>query len=84
MEPTISSGDLLLVDVSVRSVTVDGVYVFEGRDEAFVRRASYRIDGSYVLSTDNPGTRTVDAVDGPKQAPVAGRVIWAWSGKRLF
>ena len=53
MQPTIQSGDLLLVDTSDRTCSSFGVYVLEIRGERLVKRVQRKLDGSLVLISDN-------------------------------
>lgn len=83
MEPTFSSGDILLVDTASQSVKIDGVYVLEAHDRIFVKRVRQRMDGTFEISSDNPTHKTVDTLNGEHAVTVKGRVVWAWNGKRL-
>lgn len=55
MEPTFSSGDVLLVDTGVVDHKIDGIYVLEAHGRLFVKRVRQRMDGSFEVSSDNPG-----------------------------
>lgn len=81
MEPTISDGDALLVDLTEWSPGVDGVYVLRHGDGVLVKR----------LAVDPPRRRVAIGGDNPAYPPMnpapladldlVGRVIWI--GRRL-
>lgn len=77
MEPTIRSGDVLLVDTSKDRVEDNGIYVVVSGGYVLVKRIHPRRDGSLMLISDNqtypPEEVPVDDVDG---FHVAGRVMW--------
>lgn len=81
MEPTISAGDTLLADSSVRQIAGDGVYVLSANSRVFVRRVRQRLDGSHEVSSDNPTQKTTETLSEGVQ--VLGRVLWSWHGKSL-
>ena len=83
MEPTFSSGDVLLVDTGVGDVKIDGVYVLRAHDRLFIKRVRQRMDGHFEISSDNPTHRTVDVLNGDHEVAVVGRVLWAWNGRKL-
>lgn len=84
MAPTIRDGDLLIVDTSDRKWTRDGIYVIGVEDDLWVKRVDRRIDGSLVLSSDNPehkhGTETIERAH-VSTIRFIGRVVWS-GGKR--
>jgi phage repressor protein C with HTH and peptisase S24 domain len=83
MAPTFRSGDILLVDNSVRAVRVDGVYVLRAHDRLFVKRVRQRIDGQFEISSDNPNVKTIDVLGGSHPVEVLGRVVFTWTGVAL-
>lgn len=83
MEPTFSSGDILLVDSGVREVKIDGIYVLSAHARLFVKRVRQRIDGKFEISSDNPTHKTVDVLNGDHNVQVIGRVLWVWGGHKL-
>lgn len=83
MEPTFSSGDILLVDTGVREVTIDGVYVLTAHGRLFVKRVRQRLDGKFEVSSDNPTHKTVDVLTGSQKVAVIGRVLWVWNGHKM-
>lgn len=84
MEPTLRSGDVLLVDTSAISVDTDGLYVLRAHGRLFVKRVRQRLDGRFEISSDNPAHRTVDVLDGGHDVEVLGRVVWFWNGHRVM
>lgn len=83
MKGTFNDGDILLVDTGVRIIDIDGVYVLRAHDRLFVKRVRQRWDGKYEISSDNPGIKTSDVLDGREELDVRGRVLWAWNGQKL-
>lgn len=83
MKGTFNDGDILLVDTGIRIVDIDGVYVLNAHDRMFIKRVRQRWDGQYEISSDNPGIKTTDLLDGREQLNVLGRVVWAWNGQKL-
>jgi phage repressor protein C with HTH and peptisase S24 domain len=53
MEPTIRSGDLLLVDRSKSQVKGEGIYLINLDDGLMVKRVEWILDGSVVICGDN-------------------------------
>jgi transcriptional regulator with XRE-family HTH domain len=55
MAPTISRGDLVIIDTTVQSVVADGVYAFAAGEGVIVKRASGNpLRGTVTISSDNP------------------------------
>lgn len=86
MSPTYDSGDLLLVDTGVKNITSDLIYVFSYKDATYVKR----IFVNPVASTINVKSDNKNAGDWPAipmsdidDFTIHGRVIYAWSGKKL-
>jgi phage repressor protein C with HTH and peptisase S24 domain len=77
MEPTIRSGDVLLIDTSKNTVEDNGIYVVFSNGYVLVKRIHPRRDGSIMLISDN---QAYPAEDVPAQEAsdfrVAGRVMW--------
>jgi phage repressor protein C with HTH and peptisase S24 domain len=78
MVPTISDGDVILVDTSEDRVRGSAIYVVRAGDEAIVKRIELNLDGSLVVKSDNPTyerwTLRGDQLD---QVRVLGKVVWA-------
>ncbi len=81
MEPTLSNGDLILIDTSIGSVDDSGVYVLRFDGKLKVKRLHSKADSVDILS-DNPRypTETLrgDLLQGLN---VVGRVVWC--GRRM-
>lgn len=81
MEPTLSNGDLILIDTTIGSVDDSGVYVLRFDGKLKVKRLHSKADSVDILS-DNPRypTETLrgDLLQGLN---VVGRVVWC--GRRM-
>ena len=53
MEPTLRSGDPILIDKSINAVIADGIYVLRVDDVVHVKRVQKKIDGSIKIISDN-------------------------------
>ncbi len=77
MEPTIRSGDVLLVDTSKDRVEDNGIYVVISGGYVLVKRVHPRRDGSLMLISDNQAYPSEDVPAGEAgDFHVAGRVMW--------
>jgi len=83
MEPTFSSGDILLVDIGHTTPDIDGIYVMEAQKMLFVKRVSRNMSGELIITSDNPKIRTSETLNGNSEVVIHGRVVWAWNGKLL-
>jgi hypothetical protein len=85
MSPTLSDGDIMLVDRGVNDLKVDAVYVLALNDELYVKRIQRRItDGAIIIKSDNPLYDPVVVTNGEKAGlQVLGRVAWAWNGRKI-
>ncbi len=82
MEPTISDGSIVLVDVSFNRPKDDGIYVVVVGNEVRIKRVARGFGGSVTLVSDNERYPTETLA--PPEAEglrVAGKVVWA--GGRL-
>lgn len=77
MEPTLSSGDEVLVDASDQSSQLrDGIYVLRADDALVVKRVTLKPGGRKItISSDNPAYPSWDDVD-RSDIQIVGRVIW--------
>ena len=78
MEPTIISGDSLVIDKSVNAVSSDGgIYVISYDGELYVKRVQKLLDGQVSVTSDNHNYRDITI---PKSdlvnLKVIGRVVW--------
>ncbi|WP_146297746.1 XRE family transcriptional regulator [Nitratireductor mangrovi] len=77
MHDTISDGDMMIVDVSIREIVDEGVYVVVYGGLVIVKRVQLLRTGGIVLKSDNPRyePETVP-VDEQPELIVEGRVRW--------
>ena len=77
MRPTITEGDVLLIDTSIRRVRDSAIYVLRLDGVLLVKRLRLRVDGSVDVISDNPAYQpellTASDVD---RLSIAGRVVW--------
>lgn len=85
MSPTLSDGDIMLVDRGVNDLKIDAVYVLALNDELYVKRIQRRItDGAIIIKSDNALYDPVVVTNGEKAGlRVLGRVVWAWNGRKM-
>ncbi|WP_158537169.1 S24 family peptidase [Humitalea rosea] len=77
MEPTISDGDLLLLDTAARDLRNGRIYVIETAGNLLVKRVQLRIDGSIILVSDNPNYPPESvAPGGAERLRIIGQVVW--------
>ena len=82
MEPTFSDGDVLLVDVGIREVNIDGVYVLHLNGKLYIKTLQRRPDGSVLMISDNKKYEPYPIRESD-QIEVNGRVVLAWNARRL-
>lgn len=77
MEPTIRSGDRLLIDMKTGQLVDGTMYVIHVNDGLVVKRIKLRINGNIDLLSDNQefGCETISAKD---QIQIAGKVLWVF------
>lgn len=82
MEPTLSDGDLILIDMSTRRVKDNAVYVLQLNGSLLVKRIQRKLDGSVLVRSDNtiyePETVNSEMLD---SLNIIGRVVWC--GRRM-
>jgi len=88
MEPTLMSGDLLVVDTGVREVRIDGIYILERLNtpelEIMVKRVQRTLEGGLIIMSDNKTEYMPELVPPHEihsRVRVAGRVVWIWAGR---
>lgn len=77
MEPTIRTGDLLLIDLSQTRIKKDSIYVLRMEDTLLAKRLQWLYDGRLAIRSDNPAYREqiipeleIDHLQ------IVGRVVW--------
>lgn len=82
MEPTLSNGDVILIDMSKGGFDDNAVYVLRLNETLLVKRVKRNFDGSVLVSSDNvmypPDMIKGDLVE---SLNVVGRVVWC--GRRM-
>lgn len=82
MEPTIQSGDLLLVDLSQAHDADNAIYVLNVDGRLLVKRLAFRLDGTIRVLSDNPKYEAeVVKREDAEAFRLVGRVVW--SGGRV-
>ena len=77
MEPTIRTGDLLLVHTGVDRFLDDAIYVVALGERLLVKRVQCFFNGVVIVKSDNPAyVEQPLSADEAEQAHVAGRVVW--------
>lgn len=77
MEPYLSDGDTVLIDMGQTKIIDNEVYAIEAYDEVRIKRLSRRIDGGLLVRSDNP--RFPEESLTPEQAQhlrPLGRCVW--------
>jgi phage repressor protein C with HTH and peptisase S24 domain len=77
MEPTLRSGDLLLIDLSSNQIKHDAIYVIALDDELLAKRMQRLVDGTIIVKSDNTLYRE-QTLEQEKLAAlrIIGRVVW--------
>lgn len=88
MEPTLMSGDLLVVDTGVRDARIDGIYILQRMNtvepEIMVKRLQRTLDGGLIVRSDNRAEydpETFQAHEIADKVIIIGRVVWIWAGR---
>ena len=81
MEPTIRSGDLLLVDRSKSRMNGDGIYLINLDDGLMVKRVEWLLGGSVVIRGDNTAVSREQLLPSTdlEKLQLLGRVVWVGS-----
>jgi len=81
MGPTLSEGDLVLIDTTSKMIETNSMYVIQFWGSLQIKRVQRKLDGTAVIKSDNniyePEIVPIDQVD---NLNVIGRVVWY--GKR--
>lgn len=77
MEPTLKTGDLLLIDRGSENVRHDDIYAFSANGDLRVKRIQFSVNGSIVIRSDNPRYDPEIIASGEADAlRIIGRVVW--------
>jgi phage repressor protein C with HTH and peptisase S24 domain len=78
MEPTLRSGDIILLDTKATEVS-EGIYVLRIDTALFVKRLHLLPGGQLQVSSDNPAYESfvIDLRDPPDDFAVIGRTLWS-------
>jgi phage repressor protein C with HTH and peptisase S24 domain len=82
MEPTLSNGDLILVDTGARRIEDSAIYVLKNGSGLLVKRLQHKLDGTVIVKCDNDRYESeVYSAEAAVAVIVVGRVVWA--GRKL-
>lgn len=81
MEPTIRSGDLLLVDRNKSKLKGEGIYLINLDDGLMVKRIEFLLGGSVVIRGDNTAVSREQVLpeSDMKKLNILGRIVWIGS-----
>ena len=82
MEPTLFSGDLLLVDRGVNEVIFDAIYVALINGELYVKRFQRSPFKTLVMISDNKLYQPFELKESD-DISIVGRVVYRWHGDEL-
>ena len=77
MEPTLTDGCSILIDLNRRRRTAGHLYVIRTGDGLIVKRAGKNRAGAWQLVSDNPDKKDWPTRPWPADAEVIGEVKWA-------
>lgn len=85
MEPTLMTGDLILVDASYRDpeAIAHGLFLFKLENRILIKRLQYLPGKIFRVLSDNPAYEafSLDATSKSNELSIMGRVVWF--GRRL-
>lgn len=78
MKPTLSDGDLVLVDLRANRIEDNAIYVIQFKDALIVRRLHRKLDGTVIVKSDNSSDYEPEvlAEEAAEALRIVGRVIW--------
>ncbi len=77
MEPTLFDGDRVLVDISRRMVSGEGLYLIHTEDGLMAKRLRPLRDNALQITSDNPAYPSwVVHASQMEENPVVGRIVW--------
>lgn len=77
MEPTITNGDTVLINITQRDIIDGDLYAVRSHDSVLIKRVQNSLDGHLHLISDNPIFKSV-IVD-RNEIDILGRVVWRGS-----
>lgn len=86
MAPTFADGDVLFVDTGITDLNRDSVYVLSRDRELFCKRIQRRLEGGWIIKSDNPAYDPLTVAANQQELlatlRVVGRVagVWTWRG----
>ena len=86
MVDTFGDGDVIFVDVGLRSIDTDGIYVAQISGELFIKRFQRRpLEKALLMISDNRAKYDPQTIqqDQLKDVEVLGRAVWVWNGRKL-
>ena len=79
MEPTLFSGDMIMVNLKTTHITTGGIYLLRLEDELMVKRLENRLGGILLIRSDNEAYEDISInkteVDGDIE--IFGRMVWS-------
>lgn len=82
MAPTLRNDDLILTDLSQSRIDDDSIYVLSIKNELVVKRIQRKLNGSFVIMTDNDAYKPEEMNEEDAMSlPVIGKVVWF--GRRI-
>lgn len=76
MEPYLADGDLILIDMGVKRIENDSVYVLQAGDSLLVKRVQRKFDGTVIVKSDNESYEPeVFRGDSVEYLKVIGRMV---------
>lgn len=80
MSPVIRSGDRVLIDITAKQFTTDGIYVVNTRNTNIIRNIGLRIDGKYRIYTNESNDDPI-LLDDVSSLNIVGKICYIWSGR---
>jgi len=83
MDPTLRTGDLVLVDQAHNRFVQDGIYLLQIDRGLTIKRLEQRVNGTVVIRGDNPAASREEVLT-PKElskVKLVGRLVWV--GKKI-
>lgn len=67
-------GELVILDVGVKAISSDGIYVLQRGDTSFLRRVAKQLSGGWLVH----GGGTTETLDSLKSIKAAAKVVMVW------